>query len=561
MMYLVFILGGFLFVSGCELFHRQEDVVPPLMIASFQKTLSKIDPGDREFPGGRGTDELALYTPKFGEKTGTNEWGSEAVVSQGIVQNVGGGNSLIPQDGFVLSGHGKSERWILDNLFPGVEMTAGENRIQGYITDRTRLFYASRLIQEASKLDSYHSVWDPLVSRKDLESLKKESAKWGERTRKGRIKGDTQEILASSQKCLDAAFEFYCKSQKSQQFELRACWYRLTEKTPEQLEKTVRRLKEAGFNCLCPETIYWGYAIYPDAHPLLKQNPDFSGWDPLKELCRLCHRYNMKVIPWVEVFFIGFQDSPLKVEKSEWLAFSQSGQYASALEPGYYYFCPSRKDVREFWLQVYERLLKTYEVDGLQLDYIRYPRSVPLDKGYCYCSSCREQFFAQNQVDPAFLNPETSPDILDKWNAWRRDQVSEFVRQTSVLANEIRPDIRLSVDVFPDLKEAKETKFQDWSLWVEKGYVDEVFIMSYSTDMEQVGRETKSLTQILPQNVKGYVGLAPFLGFPPKLLLDEVRAVHESGANGVCLFDWEHLTEGQLSALKKGPFRLPAYIP
>ena len=554
-------LAGLFFLSGCQLFQRDADTAPPFMIASFQRTLSKIDPPDTEFPGGRGTDELVLYTPKFGQKTGTNEWGSEALIQDGIVQKLGGNNSLIPRDGFVLSGHGKSERWILDNLFPGVEITLTGKQVQGSITDRTRLFYADHLIREASEFDTSHSVWDPKVSPKDLESLKKESGKWEKRTRKARIKGDTREILASSQKCLDAAYDFYCKSQRSQQFELRACWYRLTEKTPEELEKTIRRLKEAGFNCLCPETIYWGYAIYPDAHPLLKQNPAFLGWDPLKELCRLCHQYNMKVIPWVEVFFIGFQDSPLKVEKSEWLAFSRSGQYPSALEQGYYYFCPSRKDVREFWLQVYEHLLKTYEVDGLQLDYIRYPRSVPMEHGYCYCSVCRERFFGQNGVDPAFLNPETSPDMADKWNAYRRDQVSEFVRQTSILVNEVRPDARLSVDVFPDLKEARETKFQDWSEWVEKGYVDEVFIMSYSTDREQVRRDARSLIQILPQNVKGYVGLGPFLGFPPRLLLDEVRAVHESGAHGICLFDFEHLTEGQISALKKGPFRLPAYIP
>ena len=43
--------------------------------------VTAIDPVSGEFPGGRGPDEMIVYTSRYGEPTtGTNEWGSEAAV-------------------------------------------------------------------------------------------------------------------------------------------------------------------------------------------------------------------------------------------------------------------------------------------------------------------------------------------------------------------------------------------------------------------------------------------------------------------------------------------------
>jgi len=55
--------------------------------------------------------------------------------------------------------------------------------------------------------------------------------------------------------------------------------------------------------------------------------------------------------------------------------------------------------------------------------------------------------------------------------------------------------------------------------------------------------------------------LGPYLGFQPKILLDQIRATQESEAHGLCLFSFEYLNEEHLDSLKQGPFRLPAYVP
>jgi len=62
----------------------------------------------------RSTNYLVLYTPAKGATTGTNQYGYEAAVVDGVVTKVenGIGNMAIPSNGFVLSGHGDSRTWL-----------------------------------------------------------------------------------------------------------------------------------------------------------------------------------------------------------------------------------------------------------------------------------------------------------------------------------------------------------------------------------------------------------------------------------------------------------------
>jgi len=82
---------------------------------------ARIDGVNRE----RGADELILYRPVFDLATRTNPFGAEAVVVNGVVTQVldQRGNTPIPRDGLVLSGHGRARQWILRALAPGTPVT------------------------------------------------------------------------------------------------------------------------------------------------------------------------------------------------------------------------------------------------------------------------------------------------------------------------------------------------------------------------------------------------------------------------------------------------------
>ncbi|RLL47155.1 beta-N-acetylhexosaminidase [Oceanobacillus piezotolerans] len=65
----------------------------------------------------RGAAELILYTPEYGATTRTNIYGYEITVVDDIVVKMGGNNSPIPDDGYVLSLH--VSNWLEDNAIIG----------------------------------------------------------------------------------------------------------------------------------------------------------------------------------------------------------------------------------------------------------------------------------------------------------------------------------------------------------------------------------------------------------------------------------------------------------
>lgn len=58
------------------------------------------------------TDELILYTPRFGRTTNTNQWGKEIVVANNRIVGINEGNSTIPGNGFVISAHGVARDFL-----------------------------------------------------------------------------------------------------------------------------------------------------------------------------------------------------------------------------------------------------------------------------------------------------------------------------------------------------------------------------------------------------------------------------------------------------------------
>jgi hypothetical protein len=69
----------------------------------------------------RSSNFLVQYTPAKGARTGTNQYGYEAAVVNGVVTAVqnGVGNMVIPSNGYVLSGHGTSKTWLAANAKVG----------------------------------------------------------------------------------------------------------------------------------------------------------------------------------------------------------------------------------------------------------------------------------------------------------------------------------------------------------------------------------------------------------------------------------------------------------
>jgi len=522
---------------------------------SAQKGVDRIyindtDPDNKDYPGGRGADELIIYTSAYGERTGTNQYGLEAIVQGNRVVKVAGNDSPIPTDGFVISGHGKALRWISTNLFPGVYTEIRKDSLHFMIDTHSKLVHARYFadqaharIQENNKVDQ--ALFDSLsiLYSSSIPDLPAAAA----------IPDDKLSLKIETS--LQSAKELFYSTFTSPSKEVRATWFRITAKSPAELEIQIKEIVDVGFNMICPETIYGGSAIYPGAHPHLPQHRQYRGWDPLAELVRLSKKYQLELVPWVWVYHVGRKGTNLVENKAQWLALSRQREHPSQVEKGYHFLCPSRTEVRKFWLEVYEKMINTYDIEGIQLDYIRYPVSVPHDLGFCYCDSCRRNFQEEEHPDPFEIHPETNPEQWSAWNTYRTKQISGFVAEVKTLLLKNKPAVKLSADVFPVPEESRQTKMQDWEDWLKRGYLDEVFTMSYTPDAESVKSDANLLAEITPEGRKAYVGLGPYLKFRPEILLTEIDYARDAGVDGVCLFAFQALTEEQKYALKKGSFR------
>jgi uncharacterized lipoprotein YddW (UPF0748 family) len=106
--------------------------------------------------------------------------------------------------------------------------------------------------------------------------------------------------------------------------------------------------------------------------------------------------------------------------------------------------CPNQSDLRADKIQFIKELLKGYNIDGILLDFIRYPchweevRS-PDIKEYCFCPVCLEKF--QHEVG---VKPEGEP-----WISWKCRQITQYVREIREVLNDNMLDVKLGMFTVP----------------------------------------------------------------------------------------------------------------
>jgi len=202
-----------------------------------------------------------------------------------------------------------------------------------------------------------------------------------------------------------------------------------------------------------------------------------------------------------------------------------------------------------------------YEVDGLHLDYIRYPVSQPWETAsFSYSDYARDAFASEHGTDPYTLTPDDA--LWETWNAWREEKVTSFVAEVRDMQQEVAPETHLSAAVFADPVDGLDKKFQNWADWVDKGYVDILTGMSFGTSAESVARDTEVMRESVgDENLLYTATYGPFRGSTPDVLIEQTQAVRDAGSDGAALFAYNQLSAPQATALEEGVFRTEARTP
>lgn len=321
----------------------------------------------------------------------------------------------------------------------------------------------------------------------------------------------------------------------------------------QRLAQIFDRLAQSGINTVFFETVNASYTIYP-SKVAPKQNPLIRGWDPLASAVKLAHERGMELHAWVWVFAAGNRrhnellgidpnyPGPVLAANPSWAGYDNRGQMIPVGQ-GKPFFDPANPQVRQYLLNLYEEIVTRYNVDGLHLDYIRYPFQDPsANRTYGYGIVARQQFQQMTGIDPMKITPR-QPDLWQKWTDFRTQQVNSFVAQVSQEMRQKRRDLILSVAVFPLLERERIQKIQqNWEVWARNGNVDLIVPMTYALDttrFERLAQPWIASTQL------GSTLLVPgmrLLNLSTVGAFDQIQLVRDLPAAGYALFAAENLS-------------------
>ncbi|MBQ9669110.1 MAG: family 10 glycosylhydrolase [Prevotella sp.] len=225
-----------------------------------------------------------------------------------------------------------------------------------------------------------------------------------------------------------------------------------------ELAATLERLQKAGVNTVLIQTRVRATAIYPSSlEPwdacMTGQAGRSPGYDPLQLCIEECHRRGMECHAWVVTIPVG---------KWNKLGCQQLRKKFPKLirhigEDGF--MDPEQAQTGDYLAEICREIVSRYDVDGIHLDYIRYPETWPK---------------ASRRTTPA---------------AKRREYITDIVRKINSAVKNEKPWVKLScspIGKYDDLTRyksggwnARTAVSQDAQAWLREGLMDALFPMMY----------------------------------------------------------------------------------
>ncbi len=313
--------------------------------------------------------------------------------------------------------------------------------------------------------------------------------------------------------------------------EVRAVWVSDTLKL--DWDTATRELQRAGFNTMYVNFASAGAALYPASQVLPSVTGKVAG-DPIARGIELAHRRGIAVQAKMLVMF-SFRSPPefqQKLLKADRVMRGADGK--PIVQSGTFWICPSQSANRDAALAEMTELLRRYPVDGMQFDYIRFN-----EEPSCFCKHCRADFeHALGRPVRRWPADVLGGELTKRFNDWRQAVINDWARQLSMAARQARPGIKVTAAVFPVLERAREEKAQDWKLWLERGYVDAICPMNYTTNARDFEERCRNVLKFAPRD-RVVMGLAEWKFQRLEDLNRQVAVCRQLGLAGFALFSYD----------------------
>lgn len=315
---------------------------------------------------------------------------------------------------------------------------------------------------------------------------------------------------------------------------------------PTALDRRLLRIKEAGFNVYMP-TVWQGRGTvwpsrYADWDTKLATHSK-TNFDPLHHLIQKAHALGIEVHPW---FTVTLRQEDIFPE------LATPGTPARA-------FDVHNQAFHELITNLVGEVVATYDVDGINLDYVR---AIDL----CFNQTCKADYSSRYGRD---INRDAAllkivPGMAGPLVEYQKSAVTAMVRSISENIRAIKPNILISADVF--VGHAPLNQGQDSVSWVNSGLVDVLLRMDY---FRRLNIESMEATRSELHNPDAQSFLISNMSNPEELgarkdnfardgswLADTISMVLDRWPEtGIAVYFYKYLTDEQVQALKRGPFR------
>jgi len=240
--------------------------------------------------------------------------------------------------------------------------------------------------------------------------------------------------------------------------------------SPAEADAILQRIKDAGYNVYVPCIYHGGGSWYPtpllapDAKLVerLKQTPD-----PLAYLIQKAHSMGIEVHPWFTVMYRGGDANPQFADEG-----TPKGAYNAHNEA-----------FRTFIVNLMLDVVQRYDVDGINLDYIR-------TMGICISAACAADYnlktggtlaadlLAQYVYGPARIRLEQ----------WQDAAVKDIVSRLATEGRRIKPNLVISIDGHAT-STARPLEGRNELDWANSGLINVIFNMDYERDVDVINAD------------------------------------------------------------------------
>ncbi len=267
-------------------------------------------------------------------------------------------------------------------------------------------------------------------------------------------------------------------------------------------------------------------------------------YDPLELAIKTSHNLGLEIHAWFNTFrclsgedsiFLNFPEHLVNLHPNWIVKYSEEGKVSYWLDPGL-------PDVRNYLLELLKELVENYNIDGINLDYLRYPGK-NFNDSFSYSVYGKEE----------------------KKDEWRRKNILKFLKKTYTELKKINPLIKIGVSPIGVYKNKGNTKylsaykdvFQDAFAFLQNKIVDYL-----SPQIYWAYNDSPSFHSIAADWIKYSNGrnIILGLGIYKKKVASEIplliKTVETLGADGIAFFRYGNISESNFNGFAN--FAYPA---